>query len=112
VLATVFVKDGKVYAEAIGLKDRLDTITVQRANDTNILFRNLDEKEHRMVMHLGEAKVGETGAVEKVETCTQLTGQDQEQVLTVRIPKPSAAFKDGYSITVPGAEGEIKVVVP
>ena len=112
VLATVFVKDGKVYAEAIGLKDQLDTITVQRANDTNILFRNLDEKEHRMVIHLGEAKVGDTGTVEKVETCTQLTGQDQEQVLTVRIPKPSAAFKDGYSITVPGAEGEIKVVVP
>ena len=68
VLATVFVKDGKVYAEAIGLKDKLDTITVQRANNTNILFRNLDEKEHRMVIHLGEAKVGDTGTVEKVET--------------------------------------------
>jgi hypothetical protein len=108
----VFVEDGKVYAKAIGLDTKLDTITVQRYNDTNILFRNLDEKDHRMVIHLGEEKVAETGVVEKLENCTQLTGKNQENLLTVRIAKPSLAMKDGYSITVPGAEGEIEVVVP
>lgn len=112
VLATVFVKDGKAYAELIGIKKPTDTITIARSNDVNILFRNLDEKEHRMVLHLGEAKVGTTDTVEKVETCTQLAGKNQEQLLTVKIAKPSAAFKDGYSIEVPGAEGVIKVVVP
>ena len=112
VLATVFVKDGKAYAELIGMPKPTDTITIARSNAVNILFRNLDEKEYRMVMHLGEAKVGTTGTVEKVETCTQLAGKNQEQLLTVSIPKPSAAFKDGYSIEVPGAEGVIKVMVP
>ena len=112
VLATVFVKDGKAYAELIGIKKPVDTITVQRSNAVNILFRNLDAEEHRMVIHLGEAKVGTTGTVAKVQNCTQLAGKNQEQLLTVRIPKPSAAFKDGYSIEVPGAEGVIKVMVP
>ena len=65
-----------------------------------------------MVMHLGEAKVGTTDTVEKIENCTQLAGKNQEQLLTVTIPKPSIAFKDGYSIEVPGAEGVIKVMVP
>lgn len=112
VIATVFVEDGKIYAQAIGLNDKVDTITVPRSNSVNILFRNLDEKEHRMVIHLGEQKVAETGVVEKLQNCTQLTGENQEQLLTVNIPKPSVAFKDGYSIEVPEAEGTIKVVVP
>ena len=115
VLATVTVENGAVAAKVIGFKDGLDstdTITIPRANWVNILFRNLDAEEHRMVIHLGEQKVAETGVVEKVENCTQLAGKGQEQVLTVRIPKPSAAFKDGYSIEVPGAKGTIKVLVP
>lgn len=112
VLATVFVKEGKAYAELIGMPKSTDTITIPRSSSVNILFRNLDEEEHRMVMHLGEAKVGTTDTMEKVETCTQLAGKNQEQLLTVTIPKPSAAFKDGYSIEVPGAEGVIKVMVP
>jgi hypothetical protein len=44
-------------------------------------------------------------------TCTQLAGKNQEQVLTLNIPKPSSE-EQSYSFTVPGAEGEIKVVVP
>lgn len=112
VLATVFVKDGRAYAELIGIKKPVDSITVGRSNDVNILFRNLDEKEHRMVIHLGEQKVADTGVVEKIENCTQLAGQNQEQLLTVNIKKPTIAMKDGYKIEVPGAEGEIKVIVP
>lgn len=110
VLATVSVKDGKVQAQMIGLKTNVDTITIPRSNPTSILFRNLDSKEHRMVIHLGEKKIGDTGAVEKVQDCTQKTGKNQENILTVTIPKPAAA--EPYKITVPGASGEIKVVVP
>ena len=112
VLATVFVKDGKAYAELIGIKKPVNSITIARSNDVNILFRNLDEKEHRMVIHLGEKAVAETGVVEKLENCTQLAGKNQEQLLTVNIKKPTIAMKDGYKIEVPGAEGEIEVIVP
>ena len=111
VLATIFVEDGKVSAQMIGLKKDVDTITVPRSNATNIMFRNLDEEEHRLVVNLGTAVVAETGIKEKVGTCTQLTGKNQEQVLTLNIPKPSTADQV-YSFTVPGAEGEIKLVVP
>jgi hypothetical protein len=112
VLATVFVKDGKAYAELIGIQKPVNSITIARSNDVNILFRNLDEKEHRMVIHLGEKTVAETGVVEKLENCTQLAGKNQEQLLTVNIKKPTIAMKDGYKIEVPGAEGEIEVIVP
>lgn len=111
VLATVFVENGKVRAQMVGLKKDVDTITVPRSNATNILFRNLDDKEHRLVVNLGTELVAETGVKEKVGTCTQKTGKNQEQVLTLNIPKPSSD-EQVYSFTVPGAEGEIKVVVP
>lgn len=111
VLATVFVENGKIRAQMIGLKKDVDTITVPRANATNILFRNLDDEDHRLVVNLGTQVVAETGVKEKVGTCTQLTGKNQEQVLTLNIPKPSSE-EQVYSFTVPGAEGEIKVVVP
>ena len=111
VTATVFVRDGKVVAQLIGMPKDVDTITIPRSNDTSILFRNLDKEEHRLVANLGEVKVGTTDVMEKVGTCTQLTGENQEQVLTVKIPKPSTP-ESPYTLTVPGAEGEIKVVVP
>lgn len=111
VTATVFVKDGKIYAEEVGLKRKVDTLTVRRANATSILFRNLDEEPRRLVVNLGSEKVAETGVVEKVGTCTQLTDKNQEQILTLLIPKPATA-EEPYSFTVPGIEGQIKLVVP
>jgi hypothetical protein len=111
VTATVFVRDGKVVAQLVGMPKDVDTITIPRSNDTNILFRNLDKEDRRLVANLGEAKVGTTDVMEKVGTCTQLTGENQEQVLTVKIPKPSNP-ESPYTLTVPGVEGEIKVVVP
>jgi hypothetical protein len=111
VIATIFVEDGKIRAQEIGLKRDVETITVPRSNATNILFRNLDTEEYRLVATLGEVKVGTTDVTEKVGTCTQLTGKNEEQVLTVNIPKPSNP-EAPYTLTVPGATGEIKVVVP
>ena len=111
VLATVFVEDGKIRAQMIGLEKDVDTISVPRSNATNILFRNLDEKDYRLVVNLGKAMNAETGKEEELGTCTQLSGKNQEQVLTLNIKKPSSE-EQSYSLTVPGAEGEIKVVVP
>lgn len=111
VSATIFVEGGKLYAEEIGLATKLDTLTVRRANATTFLFRNLDEEARRLVVNLGSEKVGETGVVEKVGTCTQLTDKNQEQILTLSIPKPATA-EEPYSFTVPGIEGQIKLVVP
>jgi hypothetical protein len=111
VSATIFVEGGKLYAEEIGLATKLDTLTVRRANATTFLFRNLDEEARRLVVNLGSEKVAETGVVEKVGTCTQLTDKNQEQILTLSIPKPATA-EEPYSFTVPGIEGQIKLVVP
>ena len=111
VTATIFVEDGKMYAEEVGLKRKVDTLTLRRSNTASILFRNLDEEPRRLVVNLGSEKVAETGVVEKVGTCTQLTDKNQEQVLTLKIPKPSTA-EEPYSFTVPGIDGQIKLVVP
>ncbi len=111
VAATITVKDGKISAQLIGIPKAMDTITIPRSVATVVLFRNLDSTEHRLVANLGEAKVGTTDVMEKVGTCTQLTGKGQEQAMTVQVPKPS--FANGpYSFTVPGVTGEIKLVVP
>ena len=111
VFATIFVENGKLYAQEVGLKRNVETVTIARSNTANVLFRNLDKKEHRLVVNLGEKKVGTTDAMEKVGTCTQVTGQNQEQALALKISKPSIA-NGPYSFTVPGIEGEIKLVVP
>lgn len=111
VVATIFVEDGKIRAQEVGLKRDVETITIRRANATSILFRNLDSEEYRLVASLGKVKVGTTDVMEEVGTCTQLTGKNEEQVLTVTIPKPSSP-EAPYTLTVPGVTGEIKVVVP
>ena len=111
VIATVIVEDGKLYAQMVGLKDKLNTVSVPRSNVTNILFRNLDKEEYRLVANLGTRTVTGTDVVEKIGTCTQLAGENQEQLLTINIPKSSSA-ENKYSFEVPGIEGKIEVVVP
>jgi hypothetical protein len=111
VIATITVENNEVSAKMIGLDRKVDTITIPRMNSTTVLFRNLDNSERRLVVNLGSAKVGDTDVVEELGTCTQLTGKGQEQVLTLTIPKPATA-NEPYSFTVPGANGEIKLVVP
>lgn len=111
VVATIFVQDGKLFAQEIGIKKNVDTITIPRSNNTTVMFRNLDEGEYRLVVNLGERKVGTTDVVEKVGTCTQLTGKGQENALTISAAKPSP-LDEPYTFTVPGVSGEIKLVVP
>jgi len=111
VFATIFVEDGKIYAQEIGLKKKLDTVTIARSNAVTVLFRNLDSAEHRLVVNLGEHKVDTTDVMEKVGTCTQVVGKNQEQALILKIAKPATPDAP-YSFTVPGINGKIKLVVP
>lgn len=112
VIATVTVEDGTFYAQAIGLKDKVDSITVPRSNPVAVMFRNKDEKEYRLVVNLGKHEVADTGVMEEHEDCTQLTGKNQEQILLLNIAKPAENPDEPYTFTVPGLEGEIKVSVP
>lgn len=111
VIATITVENNEVTAKMIGLDRPVDTITIARMNSSTVLFRNLDKSERRLVVELGSQQVGDTEVVEKLGTCTQLTGQGQEQVLTLTIPKPATA-DEPYSFSVPGATGQINLVVP
>jgi hypothetical protein len=111
IAATITVEDGAVYAQEIGLKKKLDSITIARSNSVTILFRNLDSEERRLMVNLGSAKVGTTDVMEKVGTCTQLTGKGQTQAMTLNIVTHATA-EEPYSFTVPGIKGEIKLVVP
>jgi uncharacterized membrane-anchored protein len=111
-LATVTVRDGKAVATLSGLDTPVETVTIPRSNTVQVLFRNMDSEEHRLVAELGEKTVADTGVKEKVEQCTQLTGEDQVNVLTLNIPKSSEAAGP-YKFIVPGLEGqEIEVYVP
>jgi len=112
VIATVTVEDGKFYAQAIGLEDKVDSISVPRSNPVALMFRNKDEKEYRLAINLGKHEVADTGVMEVHEDCTQLTGKNQEQNLLVNIAKPAENPDEPYKLTVPGLEGEIKVIVP
>ena len=112
VIATVVVENGKFHAEAIGLKDKVYSISVPRSNPVALMFRNRDEKEYRLVVNLGTHEVAETGIKEAKQDCTQLTGKNQEQILLLNIATPAPDPGEPYTLTVPGLEGEIKVIVP
>ena len=111
-LATITVRDGKAVATLSGIDKPVETVTIPRSNTVQVLFRNMDSEEHRLVAELGEKEVAETGVKEKIERCTQLTGKEQVNVLTLNIPKSSIAAGP-YKFVVPGLEGqEIEVYVP
>lgn len=111
-LATITVRDGKAVATLSGLDKPVETVTIPRSNTVQVLFRNMDAEERRLVAELGEKAVAETGVKEKLERCTQLTGKEQVNVLTLNIPKSSEAAGP-YKFVVPGLEGqEIEVYVP
>jgi hypothetical protein len=112
--ATVTLKDGKLTARVSSTTIDATALTISRGNVSNILFRNEDDEDRRLTISLGTEAVGDTEAVAPVLQCTALIGEGQEQLLTVRAPKPSAAFPDApFELFVPGVEGAtIEVEVP
>lgn len=111
VIATVTVKDGKVTAQGIGLNQDVSSILVPRSNYVNIKFNNNDSNDYRLVANLGKKVDANTKLATAVQSCTQLTSNGHSQLLTISIPKPSIAGGP-YTLTVPGATGEIELMVP
>lgn len=111
VTATVILENGELRAEMIGYNEPTDFVVIPKANDTSVLFRNKDAEDRRLVLNYGTEVVGETGVEEKLYTCTQLTGEDQENVLVVNIRKQSSVAGP-FTFTVPGVEDSVEVVVP
>lgn len=103
--ATVYFQDGQVWAEIPGFTEHLSQITVARSTQSGILFVNRDAQERRLVATLG-------AGADPAETCTQLTGQDQTQFLTLKYDTPSDPAAP-YTLFVAGAEGSsVEVLVP
>lgn len=116
IAATVILKDGQLTAEVDGFPEALTSITIARANPSVIIFQNEDEGEHRMVVNYGKTVEDLGGGVTRevvLESCTSQVPKGGQQSVILRIPKPSFASEEPYSITVPGIEGtSIEVVVP
>ena len=109
--ATIELIDGKLTAQVQGIEGLQDSITVRRANPSNIIFRNKDAGEFRLAANLGKKQIAD-GVMEEVVTCTQLISEGAEQWLTLTINKP-AVSGEPYTLSVPGLEGQsIVVVVP
>jgi hypothetical protein len=115
VAATITLSGGVLSAEVDGFTGPQQSVVLQRANPSTLVFVNEDEGYRRMVLKYGmvteDLGDGVTRDVE-LEACTLLVDKGGQQAFTVTIPKPSFAATEPYSITVPGVEGRIEVVVP
>lgn len=111
VIATVEFVGGKLVAHVEGIQGEQRAITVPRSSPSSIIFRNYDVGNFRLVAHLGTKTVAE-GVVENVESCTQMTRQGAEQLLTLSISKPSQV-NGPYTLSVAGVDGQdIELIVP
>jgi hypothetical protein len=115
VSATVVYQDGELFANVQGINTPQKSITIGRANPTNIIFRNATDGEFRLVAHLGGDKAAKSESEDKShkdETCTQLVAPGAEQSLTLNVAKPSSA-ENVYYLYIAGAEDKkIEMVVP
>jgi hypothetical protein len=115
VSAIVVYQDGELFANVQGFNAPQKSITIGRANPTNIIFRNATDGEFRLVAHLGGDKAAKSESKDKShkdETCTQLVAPGAEQSLTLNVSKPSSA-ENVYYLYIAGAEDKkIEMVVP
>jgi hypothetical protein len=113
-------KDGKLTARTAGVDQPVDTLTVTRANTTNVMFRNESGDTRRLVLDLGtQPKVDEATGDTIPDTsmpnqrCTQLVESGGKQMLTFSIPVPSWAAAQPYAFVVPDVESaKMPVTVP
>jgi len=113
--ATVRYDGANLVAMASGLHEASTTITLQRSNPSFIVFENDSDEDARMTAHLGtfERDVSGTMVKESPITCTTLVEPGGRQLLTLTFSKPSKATEaDPYTLTVPGFDGSITIVVP
>jgi hypothetical protein len=106
-------KDGRLVAFNFGIGNiEYHEITVPRSATVHILFHNLSSTPRRLTVHMGtfKAKDGSAGAPQA--DCTTAVEQDGTAFLTFRLTKSQLASSTPYALTVPGVNGEIKLLVP
>ena len=116
ILATVILRDGQLVAEVAGYEGLQSEVYIQRTNPSTILFINETDEARRMVVSYGKVVEDLGEGVEReiaLESCTSKVEKGGQQSVTVRIPQPSFASDEPFSITVPGVESaRLTVVVP
>jgi hypothetical protein len=116
ILATITLRDGQLIAEVNGYDEPQAELYIQRANPSTILFVNDTDEARRMVVSYGKVVEDLGGGVEKetlLQACTSKVEKGGQQSVTVRIPQPSFASDEPFSITVPGvSSARLNVVVP
>jgi len=112
--AIVTLENGQLTAHEVGVSGAVTTITLQRGNQSNILFMNKDDEDVRLVAHLGAFTTVANGTttVQKPLTCTTLVEQDGEQLMSLRIAQSSVASSEPYTLAVPGIDSAITIEVP
>jgi len=114
--ARIILEDGKLRAYVVGDPVATDTLTVARSNPSNFLFTNKDDGLYRLTAFAGTEVEEVNGTEVRVDrlTCTTLLDQDGEAMLTVTFPKISkSADPDApFSLSVPGIDQQITVIVP
>jgi hypothetical protein len=109
-------EDGTMVARNQGIQRDLDRVVVQRANVTNVRFRNESSEPRRLVLNAGTQRVDPTDAeseVEPVQRCTALAEEGGSQFLTFTINQSSANVDVPMEFVVPGVEGaRVEVMVP
>jgi hypothetical protein len=113
--ATIYLENGQLSAQKVGISGRSQTVTLPRSNPSHIMFVNLDEGKRRLTANLGtfSSEVNGTPVTEKPVTCTTLIEEGGRQMMTLTFFKSSAASETPYTFTVPGVEGSsIEIVVP
>lgn len=128
----ILTEDGELVATAEGVLGESNTITIMRANPTNIAFRNNSGEDRRLVLDLGPAATGDAAAPEDLteegetggsedaadsddggrsQICTALVGDGGAQLLTFEIGPRTP--DEEITFFVPGVDGQtVEVVVP
>ncbi len=114
-------KDGTLTAKPLGdHRAPQTTLTITKANTTNVLFHNESGEKRRLVLDLGtkpatDEATGDTIPDKTVpyQKCTQLTDDGGSQLMTFSITTPSYAASQPYAFVVPGVDtARIEVTVP
>ena len=88
-------------------------LTVSRASNVNVLFRNESSEPQRLTARLGTFAAADGTAGSENADCTTAVEPGKELIFTFRVSKPALASSTPYSLIVPGLEGqEIKLLVP
>lgn len=107
--ATIILENGQLRAEVIGVGGNPEAVTLLRANDNFVKFKNLDDGDHRLTAYLGDETLNagtDSEVVVEQIVCTQAVTEGGTQFVIIKPPLPSyAAAEDApFQFTVPGVE--------